>query len=53
MTEPDAASLEQLLATAGAPGDLAPRVAAALGPEAAARLAADPWLILSVPGVRP
>ncbi|OLE26632.1 MAG: hypothetical protein AUG49_07665 [Catenulispora sp. 13_1_20CM_3_70_7] len=46
-------SLEQLLASAGAPADLAPRVAAALGPEAAARLAADPWLILSVPGVRP
>ncbi|GAA1966730.1 helix-hairpin-helix domain-containing protein [Catenulispora subtropica] len=53
MTEPETASLEQLLASAGAPGDLAPRVAAALGPEAAARLAADPWLILSVPGVRP
>ncbi|MFL6115981.1 MAG: helix-hairpin-helix domain-containing protein [Catenulispora sp.] len=46
-------SLEQLLAAAGAPADLAPRVAATLGPEAAARLAADPWLILSVPGVRP
>jgi hypothetical protein len=53
MTDADTASLEQLLASAGAPGDLAPRVAAALGPEAAPRLTADPWLILSVPGVRP
>ncbi|NUR57529.1 MAG: hypothetical protein HOV87_02285 [Catenulispora sp.] len=53
MTEADAPSLEQLLAAAGAPGDLAPRVAAALGPQASDRLAADPWLILSVPGVRP
>ncbi|MEZ0113197.1 hypothetical protein ABH920_007227 [Catenulispora sp. EB89] len=53
MTEPDAPSLDQLLASAGAPGDLAPRVAATLGEQAAARLAADPWLILSVPGVRP
>ncbi|WP_041540433.1 helix-hairpin-helix domain-containing protein [Catenulispora acidiphila] len=53
MTEPDAPSLDQLLASAGAPGDLAPRVAATLGEQAAARLAADPWLILAVPGVRP
>jgi hypothetical protein len=53
MTEPDAPSLDELLASAGAPGDLAPRVAAALGEQAAARLAADPWLILAVPGVRP
>ncbi|MEY9935625.1 hypothetical protein ABH926_010307 [Catenulispora sp. GP43] len=53
MTEPDAPSLDELLASAGAPGDLAPRVAAALGEQAAARLAADPWLILGVPGVRP
>jgi hypothetical protein len=53
MTEPDAPPLDQLLASAGAPGDLAPRVAATLGGQAAARLAADPWLILSVPGVRP
>ena len=53
MTEPDAPSLDQLLASAGAPGDLAPRVAATLGDQAAARLAADPWLILGVPGVRP
>ena len=53
MTEPDAPSLDQLLASAGAPGDLAPRVAATLGEQAAARLAADPWLILGVPGVRP
>ncbi|WP_194925231.1 helix-hairpin-helix domain-containing protein [Catenulispora pinisilvae] len=53
MTEPDAPSLDQLLAAAGAPGDLAPRVAATLGEQAASRLAGDPWLILSVPGVRP
>lgn len=53
MTEPDAPSLDQLLASAGAPGDLAPRVAATLGDQAAARLVADPWLILGVPGVRP
>jgi hypothetical protein len=53
MTEPDAPSLDQLLASAGAPGDLAPRVAATLGEQAAARLVADPWLILGVPGVRP
>jgi hypothetical protein len=53
MTEPDAPSLEQLLATAGAPADRATGVAATLGEQAAPRLAADPWLILSVPGVRP
>jgi hypothetical protein len=46
-------TLEQLLAAAGAPADLAPRIEAALGAEAALRLAEDPWLILTVPGVRP
>lgn len=52
---PDAAgpTLEQLLAQAGAPPELGARIAATLGPDAAVLLAADPWLVLSVPGVRP
>ncbi|WP_116248396.1 helix-hairpin-helix domain-containing protein [Nocardiopsis sp. FIRDI 009] len=35
----------------GAPGSLAPRVAARLGQRAAAELEANPWLLLRLPGV--
>ncbi|MFD1662860.1 helix-hairpin-helix domain-containing protein, partial [Streptomyces caeni] len=42
-----------VLAEGGAPDALAPQVAAALGEEADARLRADPWRLLRIPGVRP
>uniref|UniRef100_UPI00140A9674 helix-hairpin-helix domain-containing protein n=1 Tax=Streptomyces sp. YIM 98790 TaxID=2689077 RepID=UPI00140A9674 len=45
--------LPELLESGGAPAALAGPVAGALGAEAAAVLRADPWQLLSVPGVRP
>ncbi|WP_320408492.1 helix-hairpin-helix domain-containing protein, partial [Streptomyces nodosus] len=42
-----------VLAEGGAPGSLAPRVAAALGEGADARLRDDPWQLLRITGVRP
>ncbi|MGK5529534.1 helix-hairpin-helix domain-containing protein [Streptomyces sp. URMC 129] len=42
-----------LLARGGAPEALAPKVVAALGEGAAGELAADPWRLLAVEGVRP
>ncbi|MGW0753957.1 ATP-binding domain-containing protein [Streptomyces sp. NPDC002587] len=42
-----------VLARGGAPEALAAPAAAALGDDAAGRLAGDPWLLLSVPAVRP
>ncbi|MFJ3823750.1 helix-hairpin-helix domain-containing protein [Streptomyces nodosus] len=42
-----------VLAEGGAPGSLAPRVAAALGEGADARLREDPWQLLRITGVRP
>ena len=48
-----AEGLEPLLAAAGAPVELGPRIVAALGQDAAALLREDPWLILSVPRVSP
>ncbi|WP_245592731.1 helix-hairpin-helix domain-containing protein [Actinomadura rifamycini] len=46
-------ALTELFAEAGAPPALTARTAARLGPAAAARLRADPWRLLRVPGVRP
>ncbi|WP_405680200.1 ATP-binding domain-containing protein [Streptomyces sp. NBC_00048] len=42
-----------VLARGGAPEPLAAPAAAALGDDPAGRLAANPWLLLSVPAVRP
>ncbi|MGW8375671.1 helix-hairpin-helix domain-containing protein [Streptomyces sp. ODS28] len=42
-----------LLAEGGAPGELAPQVAEALGAQAAEVLRADPWQLLAVREVRP
>ncbi|MFE9099298.1 helix-hairpin-helix domain-containing protein [Actinomadura geliboluensis] len=47
------AALTELFAAAGAPAQLAAGALARLGPDAADRLRADPWLLLRVPGVRP
>ncbi|ONK15578.1 exonuclease V subunit alpha [Streptomyces sp. MP131-18] len=47
------AAVPELLARGGAPDALAPRVVAALGEGAAEELAADPWRLLAVDGVRP
>ncbi|WP_428934268.1 helix-hairpin-helix domain-containing protein [Streptomyces sp. ACT015] len=46
-------SVRGVLGEGGAPGTLAPQVAAALGEDAAQRLREDPWLLLRVGGVRP
>ncbi|HZF91410.1 helix-hairpin-helix domain-containing protein [Streptomyces sp.] len=46
-------AVRRVLAEGGAPGALAPQVAAALGDGAEERLRADPWLLLRVGGVRP
>ncbi|MGP4028617.1 helix-hairpin-helix domain-containing protein [Actinomadura sp. 3N407] len=46
-------ALTELFSATGVPAPLASRAAARLGPDAAARLRADPWRLLSVPGVRP
>ncbi|WAZ20615.1 ATP-binding domain-containing protein [Streptomyces cinnabarinus] len=47
------AGVAQVLAEGGAPGTLAPQVAAALGEGADEQLRADPWQLLRVGGVRP
>ncbi|MGW1256813.1 helix-hairpin-helix domain-containing protein [Streptomyces sp. NPDC002513] len=47
------AAVGAVLAEGGAPEALAPQAAAALGDGVEARLRADPWLLLRVPGVRP
>ncbi|MFF7186838.1 helix-hairpin-helix domain-containing protein [Streptomyces sp. NPDC008222] len=47
------AAVGAVLTEGGAPQTLAPQAAAALGDGADARLRADPWLLLRVPGVRP
>ncbi|CCK31286.1 hypothetical protein BN159_6907 [Streptomyces davaonensis JCM 4913] len=47
------ADVAQVLAEGGAPGTLAPQVAAALGEGAGDELRADPWQLLRVGGVRP
>ncbi|MGV9243515.1 helix-hairpin-helix domain-containing protein [Streptomyces sp. NPDC003710] len=46
-------AVRAVLAEGGAPETLAPQAAAALAEGAEARLRADPWLLLRVPGVRP
>ncbi|MFC3577261.1 helix-hairpin-helix domain-containing protein [Streptomyces yaanensis] len=46
-------AVRAVLAGGGAPEALAPQVAAALGEGVDARLRADPWQLLRVPGVRP
>ncbi|WP_330176622.1 DNA helicase RecD [Streptomyces sp. NBC_01498] len=55
VTAPEAvvAAVGAVLAEGGAPRTLAPRVAASLGERAGDALRDDPWLLLSVPGVRP
>ncbi|MFG3384440.1 helix-hairpin-helix domain-containing protein [Streptomyces sp. NPDC047999] len=53
-TPPEALeAVRALLARGGAPESLAGPVAETLGEGAAGLLAEDPWLVLSVPGVRP
>ncbi|MFJ4010765.1 helix-hairpin-helix domain-containing protein [Streptomyces sp. NPDC090026] len=53
-TPPEALeAVRALLARGGAPEGLAGAVAETLGDGAAGLLAEDPWLVLSVPGVRP
>ncbi|MFD3487146.1 helix-hairpin-helix domain-containing protein [Streptomyces sp. NPDC058665] len=47
------AAVEAVLADGGAPAALAPQATAVLGERAGDALRADPWLLLSVPGVRP
>ncbi|MER6525060.1 helix-hairpin-helix domain-containing protein [Streptomyces sp. NPDC001508] len=46
-------AVRAVLRDGGAPENLAPQVAAALGEGADARLRSDPWLLLRVGGVRP
>ncbi|MQY08637.1 helix-hairpin-helix domain-containing protein [Actinomadura macrotermitis] len=45
--------LAGLFAATGVPASFTARAAARLGPDAAARLRADPWRLLRVPGVTP
>lgn len=53
-TAPEAvAAVAAVLAEGGAPAQLAPQVTATLGERAGDVLREDPWLLLSVPGVRP
>ncbi|MFD9572272.1 helix-hairpin-helix domain-containing protein [Streptomyces sp. NPDC059982] len=52
-TAEDTGAVRALLARGGAPEALAGPAAEALGEGAAQRLAEDPWLLLSVAGVRP
>nr|WP_237285768.1 helix-hairpin-helix domain-containing protein [Streptomyces niveus] len=53
-TAPEAvAAVVAVLAEGGAPPTLAPQVTATLGERAGDALREDPWLLLSVPGVRP
>ncbi|MFE2727382.1 helix-hairpin-helix domain-containing protein [Kitasatospora sp. NPDC059327] len=46
-------STAEVLAAGGAPTDLAPAAVAAFGDGAAEELRADPWAVLTLPGVRP
>lgn len=48
-----ASPLAELFASAGVPESFTARASARLGPDAAARLRADPWRLLLVPGVGP
>ena len=50
---PGIEGVRQVLAAGGAPQTLAEKAAETLGERAAAALAADPWQLLAVPGVRP
>ncbi|MFI6519700.1 helix-hairpin-helix domain-containing protein [Spirillospora sp. NPDC050679] len=50
---PASTDLAALFAETGVPASLTARTAARLGAGAAARLRADPWLLLRVPGLRP
>lgn len=53
-TAPEAVgAVGDVLAEGGAPRTLAPQVTATLGEQAGDALRGDPWLLLSVPGVRP
>ncbi|MGW5941489.1 helix-hairpin-helix domain-containing protein [Streptomyces celluloflavus] len=52
-TVPGVDGVRQILAAGGAPEALAEKAAEALGERAAETLAADPWQLLGVPGVRP
>ncbi|WP_433338396.1 helix-hairpin-helix domain-containing protein [Spirillospora sp. CA-294931] len=52
-TPEDPAALASLLTENGVPESFVARAAARLGPDAAGRLRADPWLLLAVPGVAP
>ncbi|MET4921162.1 helix-hairpin-helix domain-containing protein [Streptomyces sp. PSRA5] len=53
-TAPEAvAAVGAVLVEGGAPRTLAPQVTATLGEQAGEALRKDPWLLLSVPGVRP
>lgn len=53
-TAPEAvAAVAAVLTEGGAPAQLAPQVTATLGERAGDALREDPWLLLSVPGVRP
>ncbi|WSL57815.1 DNA helicase RecD [Streptomyces sp. NBC_01725] len=53
-TAPEAvAAVTAVLTGGGAPPSLAPQVTATLGERAGDALREDPWLLLSVPGVRP
>jgi hypothetical protein len=52
-TAPGVDGVRQILAAGGAPEALAEKAAEALGERAAETLAADPWQLLGVPGVRP
>ncbi|WP_420000277.1 helix-hairpin-helix domain-containing protein [Streptomyces boninensis] len=47
------AAVREVLTSGGAPEALAPQVARSLGPGAADALRADPWELLTVPGIRP
>ncbi|WP_241844263.1 ATP-binding domain-containing protein [Kitasatospora sp. CB01950] len=47
------AAVAEVLAVGGAPAQLAPVAVAELGEGAAGLLRADPWAVLSLPGVRP
>ncbi|MEU5301646.1 helix-hairpin-helix domain-containing protein [Streptomyces noursei] len=50
---PGIEGVRRVLAAGGAPEALAERAAEALGQQAAEALVEDPWLLLTVPGVRP
>ncbi|MFF4954022.1 helix-hairpin-helix domain-containing protein [Streptomyces chattanoogensis] len=52
-TAPGIEGVRQILTAGGAPAALAEKTAEVLGERAAETLRADPWQLLSVPGVRP